>query len=85
MMCRQGGGSMSQAVAVRKGAPPRRLVVDVREFMSSLPAVLHRQGLQLVPVTLEVPPSSPSLFRVIAYHKCCANRTVESKFCSVLQ
>ncbi|PNH06926.1 Aldose 1-epimerase [Tetrabaena socialis] len=24
-------------------APPRRLVVDVREFMSSLPAVLHRQ------------------------------------------
>ncbi|MEW5320262.1 MAG: hypothetical protein WDW38_011346 [Sanguina aurantia] len=34
--------------------PMRRLVVDVREFMSSLPAVLHQQGFELVPVTLEV-------------------------------
>ena len=33
---------------------PRRLVIDVREFMSSLPSVLHQQGLQIVPVTLEV-------------------------------
>ena len=33
---------------------PKRLVVDVREFMSSLPSVLHQQGLQIVPVTLEV-------------------------------
>lgn len=31
------------------------LVIDVREFMSSLPSVLHQQGLQIVPVTLEVP------------------------------
>eukprot|EP00879_Flechtneria_rotunda_P028844 GHRR01031075.1.p1 GENE.GHRR01031075.1~~GHRR01031075.1.p1 ORF type:complete len:169 (+),score=29.78 GHRR01031075.1:269-775(+) len=31
-----------------------RLVVDVREFMSGLPAVLHQQGFRLVPVTLEV-------------------------------
>lgn len=35
-------------------AAPRRLVVDVREFMSHLPAVLHQQGLELIPVTLEV-------------------------------
>lgn len=34
--------------------PPRRLVVDVREFMSHLPAVLHQQGMELIPVTLEV-------------------------------
>ncbi|MEW5305380.1 MAG: hypothetical protein WDW36_007923 [Sanguina aurantia] len=34
--------------------PMRRLVVDVREFMSSLPAVLHQQGFELIPVTLEV-------------------------------
>ncbi|KAK9806779.1 hypothetical protein WJX72_002577 [[Myrmecia] bisecta] len=33
---------------------PHRLVVDVREFMSSLPAVLHQQGLEITPVTLEV-------------------------------
>lgn len=35
---------------------PKRVVVDVREFMSSLPAVLHGQGLEVVPVTLEVSP-----------------------------
>lgn len=29
-------------------------MVDVREFMSHLPAVLHQQGLELIPVTLEV-------------------------------
>jgi len=34
--------------------PPRALVVDVREFMARLPAVLHAQGFQLTPVTLEV-------------------------------
>lgn len=39
-----------------RGPAPRRVVVDVREFMSHLPAVLHQQGLELVPVTLEVPP-----------------------------
>jgi hypothetical protein len=33
---------------------PTRIVVDMREFMSSLPAVLHQQGFEIVPVTLEV-------------------------------
>jgi hypothetical protein len=33
---------------------PCRLVVDVREFMSGLPAVLHQQGFKLTPITLEV-------------------------------
>jgi len=33
---------------------PARVVVDVREFMSHLPAVLHQQGFEVVPVTLEV-------------------------------
>ena len=32
----------------------RRIVVDVREFMSSLPAVLHQSNMDIVPVTLEV-------------------------------
>lgn len=31
-----------------------RVIVDVREFMSTLPAVLYSQGYSLVPVTLEV-------------------------------
>lgn len=29
-------------------------MVDVREFMSSLPAVLHQSNMDIVPVTLEV-------------------------------
>ena len=40
---------------------PKRLVIDVREFMSSLPSVLHQQGLQIVPVTLEVSPMTMQL------------------------
>eukprot|EP00959_Pyramimonas_sp_CCMP1952_P259634 5428580-Pyramimonas_sp.AAC.1 len=31
-----------------------KLVVDIREFMSPLPAVLHAAGLELSPMTLEV-------------------------------
>jgi DNA excision repair protein ERCC-4 len=39
-------------VAGRGAAPkalPRRLVVDMREFMSSLPAVLHQQVGSAIP------------------------------------
>ena len=45
---RKGGSRLNQRPV------PRRLVVDVREFMSSLPSVLYQQGLDLVPLTLEV-------------------------------
>ncbi|KAK2076493.1 hypothetical protein QBZ16_001019 [Prototheca wickerhamii] len=40
----------------RRPAPPRRtrLVVDLREFMSPLPGVLHAAGCEIVPLTLEV-------------------------------
>ena len=31
-----------------------RLVVDVREFMSSLPSILHQSGFKLMPATIEV-------------------------------
>ena len=31
-----------------------RLVVDVREFMSSLPSILHQSGFELMPATIEV-------------------------------
>lgn len=47
-LTRRGGSRLSAKAA------PRQLVVDVREFMSSLPCVLYQQGLELVPVTLEV-------------------------------
>jgi DNA excision repair protein ERCC-4 len=42
--------------ALLLGAPPapRRVVVDVREFASPLPGVLHAGGLEICPVTLEV-------------------------------
>jgi hypothetical protein len=46
-MCVLAAGRRSRAV-------PHRLVVDVREFMSGLPAVLHTQGFKLTPITLEV-------------------------------
>ncbi|KFK33029.1 hypothetical protein AALP_AA6G321200 [Arabis alpina] len=31
-----------------------QLIVDMREFMSSLPNVLHQKGMKIIPVTLEV-------------------------------
>lgn len=42
-----GGGAL--AVKAKK-----RVIVDMREFMSTLPSTLHLQGLELVPCTLEV-------------------------------
>ena len=40
-----------------KGTALRKVVVDMREFMSSLPAVLYAQGLEILPLTLEVRPA----------------------------
>nr|CAB3502306.1 unnamed protein product [Digitaria exilis] len=39
-----------------KRAPEKEMqvIVDMREFMSSLPNVLHQKGIRIVPVTLEV-------------------------------
>ncbi|KAL9281913.1 DNA repair endonuclease UVH1 [Arabidopsis thaliana] len=31
-----------------------QVIVDMREFMSSLPNVLHQKGMKIIPVTLEV-------------------------------
>ncbi|GLC66509.1 hypothetical protein PLESTF_000438200 [Pleodorina starrii] len=51
-----GGRAAARGGGLGGGGPggPKRLVVDVREFMSSLPAVLHQKGFELLPVTLEV-------------------------------
>ncbi|GAX84863.1 hypothetical protein CEUSTIGMA_g12284.t1 [Chlamydomonas eustigma] len=58
-LTRQGGAlSLMGANGGTKGGlqkqQQRRLVVDVREFMSGLPSVLHQKGMMLMPVTLEV-------------------------------
>ncbi|CAN6461150.1 unnamed protein product [Victoria cruziana] len=50
----------SQNALTRKAggrkAPEKQMqvIVDMREFMSSLPNVLHQKGMKIVPVTLEV-------------------------------
>ena len=67
-----------------QGLAQRRVVVDVREFMSHLPAVLHQQGLELVPVTLEVPPPPPPPPRggrrpIKTHMQACACATVVSQ------
>ncbi|TVU48715.1 hypothetical protein EJB05_08360 [Eragrostis curvula] len=47
--------SITRKAGGRK-APDKEMqvIVDMREFMSSLPNVLHQKGIQIVPVTLEV-------------------------------
>ena len=48
---RKGGGSLLARSNLRMRTD---IVVDVREFMSSLPVVLHQNKMRLVPLTLEV-------------------------------
>ncbi|XP_023758926.1 DNA repair endonuclease UVH1 isoform X2 [Lactuca sativa] len=47
MVTRKAGG---QKEAVKE----MQVIVDMREFMSSLPNVLHQKGMHIIPVTLEV-------------------------------
>jgi hypothetical protein len=56
---RAGGHELIAAgdVPGANGVQPK-VIVDIREFMSSLPAVLHQRGIDIVPVTLEVRLSS---------------------------
>lgn len=35
-------------------SPSFQVIVDMREFMSSLPNVLHQRGMRIIPVVLEV-------------------------------
>lgn len=59
-LTRAGGRGKAAAAAA-----PRRVVVDMREFMSCLPAALHQRGFELVPVTLEVRPQGGCDLRVL--------------------
>ena len=45
---RKGG----QAETERKA--PQRIIVDMREFRSELPALIHKRGIDIDPVTIEV-------------------------------
>ncbi|PON53937.1 DNA repair protein [Trema orientale] len=53
-------GTSSQNSVTRKAGGRRdvekemQVIVDMREFMSSLPNVLHQKGMRIIPVTLEV-------------------------------
>ncbi|XP_076915461.1 DNA repair endonuclease UVH1-like [Bidens hawaiensis] len=47
MLTRKAGG---QKEAIKQ----MQVIVDMREFMSSLPNVLHQKGMNIIPVTLEV-------------------------------
>ncbi|KAL4570555.1 hypothetical protein LXL04_026211 [Taraxacum kok-saghyz] len=47
MVTRKAGGQ-------KEGLKEMQVIVDMREFMSSLPNVLHQKGMNIIPVTLEV-------------------------------
>lgn len=53
---------------------PQRIIVDLREFRSELPALVHKRGIELDPVTIEVCDTKYSCFflsslNVISYIK----------------
>lgn len=45
---RQAGGQQSDAAIIP------RIIVDMREFRSDLPCLIHRRGIQVIPVTITV-------------------------------
>lgn len=46
---RQAGGQQSTPSIIIP-----RIIVDMREFRSDLPCLIHRRGIQVVPVTISV-------------------------------
>lgn len=45
------GGISDQKAEARKSAT---IIVDMREFRSELPALIHKRGIEIEPVTLQV-------------------------------
>jgi DNA excision repair protein ERCC-4 len=45
------GGTADQKAEARKSAI---IIVDMREFRSELPALIHKRGIEIEPVTLQV-------------------------------
>ena len=48
------GSSRQGGAAPAADAEPARVIVDLREFRSELPSLLHRRGVDIVPATIEV-------------------------------
>lgn len=44
---RQAGGQQAEATTPK-------VIVDIREFRSDLPCLIHRRGIEVVPVTISV-------------------------------
>ena len=53
-----------------------QVVVDMREFRSSLPSLLHRRGIQIVPMTLEVKCACARMCMCVFVLVCCSLRLV---------
>ena len=51
---RQAGGRQDVASTSGSATPSSKVIVDLREFRSELPSLIHRRGLRVEPVTLEV-------------------------------
>ena len=51
---RQAGGRQDVASTSASATPSSKVIVDLREFRSELPSLIHRRGLRVEPVTLEV-------------------------------
>lgn len=49
---RKAGGQQQQKEDQKKVIP--KIIVDMREFRSDLPCLIHRRGLEVVPVTISV-------------------------------
>lgn len=58
-LSRDMGKSLLESISTRKGGhqePTKNplVIVDMREFRSELPVLLHRRGIDIEPITLEV-------------------------------
>ena len=75
--------SAGSSINTRKGGDVSvqvsgKVIVDVREFRSSLPSLLHFRGLTLIPVTLEVGDY------VLSQHICVERKSLPDLFSSFL-
>lgn len=68
-LTRDMGRSLLEEVSTRKGGLQQQptknplVIVDMREFRSELPVLLHRRGIDIEPVTLEVRGHSTMYFK----------------------
>lgn len=63
---RRAGGSVSSPATT-----PSRIVTDMREFRSELPCLIHRRGVEVIPVTITV--SNMGIFYMVGSVLACFN------------